>query len=78
MERRWPTLPEELVLLIFDFLGYPYPPRIGTMARCKHYYKRQCISIREVTQYCFDKYSAAVIIFALCLGLVIGEAISHI
>ena len=78
MQKYCRLLPEEIVLLIFDFLGYPYPERIGLATRCKHYYKRQCISIREVTQYCFDKYSAAVIIFALCLGLVIGEAISHI
>ena len=78
MEKYWRRLPEDCVLIIFDFLGYPYPPRISFTARCKHAYKRQCISLNEMATYCFERYSAAVFIFALCLGFIVGEAISHI
>lgn len=78
MKKYCRLLPEEIVLLIFDFLGYPYPERIGLATRCKHYYRRQCISLNEMATYCFDRYSAAIFIFSICVGFVVGEALSHI
>jgi len=76
MEKRWRFLPEDCVLIIFDFLGYPYPPR--PTARCKHYYKRQCVQIREISDCCCEKYSAALFVFSLILGFILGEALSRI
>ena len=78
MEKRWRVLPEDCVLIIFDFLEYPYPPNIDNSARCKHYYKRQCVQIREIGGCCCEKYSVALFVFSLVLGFIMGEALSRI
>lgn len=71
MESCWRTLPEDCVRIVFDFLGFPYGKRPST---CKDTYKDICACIDCLC----ERYSAAVFIFSLCLGFIMGEALSRI
>ena len=71
MESCWCILPEDCVRIIFDFLGFPYGKRPSP---CKDLRKDICAFIDCLC----ERYSAAVFIFSLCLGFIMGEALSHI
>jgi|APSaa5957512535_1039671.scaffolds.fasta_scaffold03508_10 hypothetical protein len=68
----WRSLPEDCVYLIFDFAGFPYPPRRN---RCKEAYVIHC---KETCDCCCERYTVAAVVFALILGFVMGEALTRI
>jgi len=75
MERYWRSLPEDCVKIIYGFLGFPYPPK---PRQCKHMYDRHCKYVCSCIDCCCERYTAAAFIFALCVGFIMGEALSRI